>query len=120
MHKLALAPVVFVLAALPAAAEPPVVVAAEAEPASDGWRFTVTLRSEDTGWDRYADGWEVAAPDGGRLGHRELLHPHVDEQPFTRSLSGVEIPEGTSWVTIRGHDSVEGWGPPFRLDLPGG
>lgn len=120
MRRLALAAVLAALAPLAAAAGPPVVIAAEAEPGPGGWRFTVTLRSEDTGWDRYADGWEVVAPDGTRLGHRELLHPHVDEQPFTRSLSGVAVPDGTGWVTIRGHDSVEGWGPAFRLDLPGG
>ncbi len=104
--------------AAPGAAVAAEVVAAEAARAGDGWRFDVTVRSEDTGWERYADGWEVAAPDGARLGYRELLHPHVDEQPFTRSLSGVTVPQGVGEVVIRAHDSVDGWGPPFRLALP--
>ena len=34
----------------------------------------------------------------------------VDEQPFTRSLSGVVIPEGVDTVTVEAHDSVHGWG----------
>jgi hypothetical protein len=31
----------------------------------------------------------VRAPDGTRLGIRDHLHPHVEEQPFTRSLAGA-------------------------------
>lgn len=76
----------------------------------DTWRFGVTVRHGDTGWDHYADAWEVVAPDGTVLGTRTLLHPHIDEQPFTRSLSGVAIPPGTSEVTVRAHDSVDGYG----------
>ena len=82
------------------------------------WRFEVTIRHADTGWDHYADGWTVLAPDGTELGHRELLHPHVEEQPFTRSLSGVPIPGGLVEVVIRPHDSVHGAGAEFRLRLP--
>jgi len=44
------------------------------------------------------------------LGVRTLLHPHIDEQPFTRSLSRVVIPEGLLRVTIRANDSVHGTG----------
>lgn len=78
--------------------------------ANGTYRFDVTLRHADEGWDHYADAWEVLSPDGTVLGTRTLLHPHVDEQPFTRSLSGVEIPEGVSEVRIRAHDSVHGYG----------
>ncbi len=74
------------------------------------WRFDVTVRHADTGWDHYADAWEVVAPDGTVLGTRTLFHPHVTEQPFTRSLSGVAIPDGVTEVTIRAHDSVDGYG----------
>ena len=35
----------------------------------------------------------VCTPDGKVLGYRKLHHPHENEQPFTRSLSGVEIPD---------------------------
>lgn len=101
-----------------AGAGEPEVIAAEAVPGGSGWRFEVTVRHADTGWDHYADAWEVLAPDGTRLGLRELLHPHVDEQPFTRSLSGVAIPDGIGTVRIRARDSVHGWGAPLTLDLP--
>jgi hypothetical protein len=43
------------------------------------------------------------------LGTRVLTHPHVDEQPFTRSLSGVAIPEGFTQVEIAARDLVEGF-----------
>ena len=74
------------------------------------YRFDVTVAHEDTGWDHYADAWEVVGPDGKVLGVRTLLHPHVNEQPFTRSLGGVKIPAGTDAVTVRAHDKVHGWG----------
>ena len=76
----------------------------------DTYRFDVTLLHADTGWDHYANKWEVVAPDGTVLGTRVLAHPHVDEQPFTRSLSGVKIPAGIKQVIIRGGDSVHGLG----------
>lgn len=74
------------------------------------WRFTVTVRHDDEGWDHYADQWDVVGPDGTVYGSRVLAHPHENEQPFTRSLSGVEIPEGVTHVTIRARDSVHGYG----------
>lgn len=87
------------------------VVGVEASQAADGsWRFDVTVRHADEGWDHYADLWDVVAPDGTVLGERVLLHPHVEEQPFTRSLSGVEIPEDIETVVIRARDSVHGFG----------
>ncbi|MEZ5853616.1 MAG: hypothetical protein R3D67_02305 [Hyphomicrobiaceae bacterium] len=67
-------------------------------------------RAMTRGWHKYADKWEVRAPDGKVLGTRVLLHPHEDEQPFTRDLGGVAIPPGVTEVTVRAHDKVEGWG----------
>ena len=77
---------------------------------TEEYRFDVTVRHADTGWDHYADKWDVLAPDGTVLGTRTLYHPHVNEQPFTRSLSGVKIPAGTPEVMVRAHDSVHGYG----------
>jgi hypothetical protein len=74
-----------------------------------GWRFDVTIRHPDTGWDHYADGWEVLDSEGNRLGFRELMHPHVKEQPFTRSLKAVMVPDGTTTVYIRARCSKDGW-----------
>jgi hypothetical protein len=72
--------------------------------------FAVTLRHADTGWDHYADRYEIVAPDGRVLGTRVLQHPHVDEQPFTRRLPGIEIPPGVARVRVRAGDSVHGFG----------
>lgn len=72
--------------------------------------FKVTVRHADEGWDHYANKWDVVAPDGSVLGTRTLYHPHVDEQPFTRSLSDVKIPESITAVTVRAHDSVHEYG----------
>lgn len=75
------------------------------------YSFDVTVRHGDTGWKHFANKWEVFAPDGKTvLGTRTLYHPHEDEQPFTRSQSGVRIPAGTKFVIIRAHDSVHGYG----------
>jgi hypothetical protein len=85
-------------------------LAAEAARSGATWRFSATVAHADEGWDHYADAWRVVGPDGTVYGVRELLHPHVTEQPFTRSLSGVAIPEGVERVTVEARDSVHGWG----------
>ncbi len=95
--------------AAPAFADGPTVVDAKATLSGDAWRFDVTVAHPDTGWDHYADGWEVVDSDGNRLGFRELLHPHETEQPFTRSLSGVVIPDGTDVVYVRTRCNVDEW-----------
>jgi hypothetical protein len=71
--------------------------------------FMVTVKHRDENWEHYADEWRIKLPDGTVIGSRVLLHPHVNEQPFTRSLSGVKIPEGVSQVEICGHDTLHGW-----------
>ena len=48
----------------PVGADAPVIEAVVAVPQGSGWRFDVTISHPDTGWDHYADGWEVLAPDG--------------------------------------------------------
>ena len=99
----------FSLLAAPVIAGEVEIVDAKAERAGESWTFHVTLAHADTGWDHYADAWRVVGPDGTVLGVRELLHPHVNEQPFTRSLSGVSVPEGVAEVTIEARDNVDGW-----------
>ncbi|WP_217495377.1 hypothetical protein [Halofilum ochraceum] len=87
------------------------VVDVSVEPEGDRtYRFSATVRHDDEGWDHYADRWEVLTPDGEVLDTRVLHHPHENEQPFTRSLGGVEIPAGISRVRIRARDSVHGYG----------
>jgi len=74
------------------------------------FHFDVTVLHKDEGWDHYANKWDVVAPDGSVLVTRVLHHPHENEQPFTRSLGAVEIPESINKVSIRAHDSVHGYG----------
>lgn len=96
----------------------PRIIAVEATRSAMGWRIDVTMTHPDTGWDHYADGWEVVDSTGHRLGVRELMHPHVNEQPFTRSLRSVVVPDGIREVFIRARCSEDGWsGETFRLRL---
>lgn len=86
---------------------------------ANSYSFDVTISSDDTGWEKYADKWVVVAPDGKILGTRVLTHPHETEQPFTRSLGGVVIPADITTVTVRAHDKVEGFGGrEFPVALP--
>ncbi|MDP2732828.1 MAG: hypothetical protein Q8O63_06925 [Hoeflea sp.] len=98
-------------ASVPAeAGEADVVAAKYARTADGGYRFDVSVRHADAGWEHYADKWQVIGPGGTVLGERVLVHPHDTEQPFTRSLSGIAIPVGVGSVTIRAHDTQHGWG----------
>jgi len=103
---------VLALLSTPAVAGPADVLDVAIVPGAGGSGFdiAVTLRHADSGWDHYANRWEVMAPDGEVLAVRTLLHPHVDEQPFTRRLHAVAIPRSMTWVRIRAHDLVHGYG----------
>lgn len=108
------------LIAAVAEAGEPAVTEATATVSGATWRFDVTVVHGDTGWEHYADAWRVVGPDGTVYGTRTLLHPHVNEQPFTRSLSGVAIPDTVDSVTIEARDSVHGWGSTtIVVRLPG-
>jgi hypothetical protein len=96
--------------ASPVFAGEPQIVDATAKRSGMGWRISVTLVHGDETWDTYADGWEVRDVAGQRLGYRELMHPHTPNQPFTRSLPSVMIPDGTRKVKIRARCKGEGWG----------
>lgn len=114
---LALAPIFF--GATSSGASEVSVVKVEANRAPDGtWRFDVTLHHADEGWDHYANLWRIETPDGKILGERVLAHPHVNEQPFTRSLSGVSIPDTLDQVIVRARDSVHGYGLRVVYALP--
>ncbi len=99
------------LTCVPAAAGEADVVAVKVTETAPGlYRFDVTVRHQDSGWQHYANRWEVVTPDGRILGVRELLHPHEKEQPFTRALSGVAIPAEVSTVFLRANDLEHGFG----------
>ncbi len=75
------------------------------------WSVDVTLKHKDTGWKHYADAWRIVDANGKEIAKRTLYHPHVNEQPFTRSLSRVEIPKDSKVVFIEAHDTVHKWSP---------
>ena len=94
----------------PVYSQPPSILKAEAQLKTNQiFNIAVTLRHPDTGWDHYASEWIVIA-DEEEIAKRTLYHPHVNEQPFTRSLRDVLIPADVSKVVIKakcnqGHDS---------------
>lgn len=81
--------------AAPSLADAPVIEKAEIRHGA----LQVTLSHSDTGWDHYANLWQVFDEAGNLLGERVLLHPHVNEQPFTRSTK-IDLPDGAKQITI--------------------
>lgn len=88
------------------------VVCVEIEVADDGrLNVATTVRHDDDGWDHYADAWQIVDPDSGEvLAERILMHPHVEEQPFTRSLRNVDLPEGLERFVVRARCTVHAFG----------
>ncbi len=85
----------------------------EAELESEGgnsYSLSVTVSSPYDSPERYADGWRVLTPSGEVLGKRELTHEHSATQPFTRSQSGLRIPDGVDRITVEGRDLENGYG----------
>ncbi len=86
--------------------------------ADGSFTFKVTVQHTDEGWQHYADHWLILDKDEQLIAARKLLHPHVKEQPFTRDLSYIEIPETVKEVIIRAHCSVDGYtGYDFALNI---
>jgi hypothetical protein len=70
---------------------------------------SVTLKHNDQGWKHFANRWEILDLQGNLLATRVLAHPH-SEQPFTRQLTDISIPDGVDQVRVRGHDLVHNYG----------
>lgn len=85
----------------------------------DTWTFALTVLSDDVGATEYADQWELRTSAGDVIATRVLAHAHINEQPFTRSLSGVEIPPGTTTLIGVARHGVGGYcGDVFQIVLP--
>jgi hypothetical protein len=69
----------------------------------------VKLQHQDNGWEHYADEWRLVDAQGNILGSRVLLHPHVEEQPFTRALSNVKLDDSLGTIYVEAHDKEHGW-----------
>jgi hypothetical protein len=74
------------------------------------WCFAVQVRHNDQGWDHYADVWHITDLAGNVVGKRVLAHPHDNEQPFTRSLCGIEFPDALQKVVVSSTCNVHGFG----------
>ncbi|MCD6580649.1 MAG: hypothetical protein J7K90_02505 [Desulfuromusa sp.] len=95
------------------------VIRVEVDKSASDYNFSVTVKHSDEGWEHYVNKWDVVGPDGQVLATRTLHHPHVNEQPFTRSLSGVVIDKSISSVIVRAHDLVHGYGgKEMAVELP--
>jgi hypothetical protein len=75
-----------------------------------GYNVSVTVRHADEGWDHFADRWEIVHPETKEvIVVRELLHPHTNEQPFTRSLTEVELPDDLDSILVRARCNLHGF-----------
>ncbi len=88
----------------------PDVVDVDVSQGSETFNFDVTVSSPYDSPERYADAFRVVGDDGRVYAVRELLHDHSGEQPFTRSLGPVGIPETVDTVIVEARDLVYGWG----------
>lgn len=77
------------------------------------YTFAVTVRSPDTGCERYADWWEVVRPSGELVYRRILGHSHVEEQPFTRTGGPVSVQPDDPLI-VRVHMNPDGYGDTGR------
>jgi hypothetical protein len=87
-----------------------------------GGRFdvAVTMTSPYDTATRYADAFRIVTLDGAQLGIFVFAHDHATEQPFTRALSNVAVPESIKTIRIEGRDMVSGYGGRFmEVVLPG-
>ncbi|MEM6711286.1 MAG: hypothetical protein AAF590_03290 [Pseudomonadota bacterium] len=92
------------------AGEADVIAASASQDIRGMWTVSATILHADTGWEHYADRFDVLDEAGNVLGSRTLFHPHVEEQPFTRSLNALSIPDDVATITVRAHDNVDGLG----------
>lgn len=88
----------------------PDVLEAVVEPASGAFDVDATISSPYDTPERYADALRVRSEDGTVYGVRELTHDHASEQPFTRTLTGLDLPDDVDEVVVEGRDQANGWG----------
>jgi len=82
-----------------------------AKQSKDGsWCFSAQVRHNDQGWEHYANSWQIHDLKGNLLSKRVLLHPHDNEQPFTRSQCGIVIPKTLTHVVVSASCEEHGQG----------
>ena len=88
------------------------------------WSFSASMSSPyevQTGLSKYCDFFEVRTTSGMNytvLGKRTFGRDHPYEQPFTRVIRDVTLPNGVNSVVAIAHDSVDGYcGRSLEVDL---
>lgn len=98
------------------------VTAVSTSGSAGSYTFSVTLASDDTGCEQYADWWEVVTPKGDLVYRRILTHSHVGSgsNPFTRSGGPVAVGADDELV-VRAHMNPSGYvGDVMRGTVSGG
>lgn len=84
------------------------VIAVKTSGNEGAYRFAVTLKSNETGCEQFANWWEVLSEKGELLYRRILVHSHPDTQPFTRSGGKLNINKYEN-VYVRAHMNKLGY-----------
>ena len=106
-----------VFPSIPLAGEADVLQVIMSENMDGNFYLDVTVKHDDTGGEHFANWWRVTTEDGTELGRRVLGHPHFD-QPFTRELDDLKVPEGVTVVIVEAHDNVHEYGgKTVRVDM---
>jgi hypothetical protein len=84
------------------------VIGARAAGETGSLTVSVTIRSDETGCDQYADWWEIVTPAGELVARRILAHSHPTDNPFERSEPDVALDLETD-VIIRAHMAPGGY-----------
>ena len=84
------------------------ITAVTAQGNESNYTFHVTIKSDETGCEQYADWWEILKADGTLVYRRILAHSHPDDQPFTRSGEPVKVTQNET-LYIRAHMNKLGY-----------
>jgi hypothetical protein len=96
------------------------VTAVNTKGGENSYHFSVTLESDETGCEQYANWWEVLSDKGNLLYRRILIHSHPNQQPFTRSGGYVKINQ-KDIVYVRAHMNKLGYvGDVFKGSVENG
>ena len=82
----------------------------------DLFTFYISVDHNDENWEHYVDRFELLNEKGKIFAVRVLRHPHVNQRPFTRSVTTM-LKEPLNKFSARGHDLVHGYGPATQCNL---
>ena len=74
----------------------------------DVYNVRIGIASPDTGCEQYANWWEIVTLEGKLVYRRILSHSHVNEQPFIRGASKVQLDKDQEYY-IRVHMNNTGY-----------